>query len=63
MSTPFLQWMNLTQFAILQILREVLKEASRQGKTIEQYLADAEKQTGLNRDKADELLAKLTDKE
>lgn len=56
-------WLQFIQYSAIQLLRELLREASRSGKTIEQLLSEAEKQTGLNKDKADALLAKLREEE
>lgn len=57
---PTLDWLQLIQYSAIQVLRELLREASRSGKTVETLLQEAEKQTGLNKEKADALLALLT---
>lgn len=53
------QWLGLIQYIALQMLREVLREASRSGKTIEQLLSEAEERTNVNEDMANQILAKL----
>jgi hypothetical protein len=58
-----LEWLQFIQYSALQVIRELLREASRSGKSIEQLLTEAEAQTTINREKADALLALLKAKE
>lgn len=57
---PTIDWLQFIQYSAIQVLRELLREASRSGKTVETLLQEAEKQTGVNKEKADALLALLT---
>ena len=57
-----LEWLQFIQYGALQIVRELMKEASRSGKTIEQHLIEAERETTINREKADALLELLRSK-
>lgn len=57
-----LEWLQFIQYGALQIVRELMKEASRSGKTIEQLLVEAERETTINREKADALLELLRSK-
>jgi hypothetical protein len=57
------EWLQFIQYSALQVIRELLREASRSGKTIEQLLSEAEAQTNLNREKADALMALLKSQE
>lgn len=54
-----LDWLQFIQYSALQIVKELLLEAQRSGKTVEQLVNEAEQKTGLNKEKADALLAKL----
>lgn len=56
---PTIDWLQFIQYSAIQVLRELLREASRSGKTVETLLQEAEKQTGLNKETADALLALL----
>lgn len=58
-----LEWLQFIQYSALQVIRELLREASRSGKSIEQLLTEAEAQTTINRKKADALLELLKAKE
>ena len=51
--------LNLVTWSALQLVREILREASRSGKTIEQLLDEAEKQTELNNDLIESLRDRL----
>ena len=57
------EWLQFIQYSALQVIRELLREASRSGKSVEQLLTEAEAQTTINREKADALLALLKAKE
>jgi len=57
-----LEWLQFIQYGALQIVRELMREASRSGKTIEQLLVEAERETTINREKADALLELLRSK-
>ena len=57
-----LEWLQFIQYGALQIVRELMKEASRSGKSIEQLLVEAERETTINREKADALLELLRSK-
>jgi len=50
--------LNLVTWSALQLVREILRESSRSGKSIEQLLDEAEKQTQLN----DDLIESLRDR-
>jgi hypothetical protein len=52
--------LNLVTWSTLQLVREILREASRSGKSIEQLLDEAEKQTELNDALITSLKAKLS---
>lgn len=54
-----LDWLQFIQYSALQIVKELILEAKRSGKTVEQLVNEAEQKTGLNKEKADALLAKL----
>lgn len=54
-----LDWLQFIQYSALQIVKELLLEAQRSGKTVEQLVNEAEQKTGLNKEKADALLEKL----
>lgn len=54
-----LDWLQFIQYSALQIVKELLLEAQRSGKTVEQLVDEAEQKTGLNKEKADALLEKL----
>lgn len=54
-----LDWLQFIQYSALQIVKELILEAQRSGKTVEQLVNEAEQKTGLNKEKADALLAKL----
>jgi hypothetical protein len=54
-----LDWLQFIQYSPLQIVKELILEAQRSGKTVEQLVNEAEQKTGLNKEKADALLAKL----
>lgn len=51
--------LNLVTWSALQLVREILREASRSGKSIEQLLDEAEKQTELNNDLIESLRDRL----
>jgi hypothetical protein len=51
--------LNLVTWSSLQLVREILREASRSGKSIEQLLDEAEKQTELNNDLIESLRDRL----
>lgn len=51
--------LNLVTWSALQLVREILREASRSGKSIEQLLDEAEKQTQLNNDLIESLRDRL----
>jgi len=54
--TELLQFL---QFTALQILREWLREAARNGKTIQELLDEADQQTEINQELAEQIIAKL----
>lgn len=54
------EWLQFIQYSAIQLLRELLREASRSGKPIAQLLDEAEKQTTLNEQRAKEIIAKFT---
>ena len=54
-----LDWLQFIQYSALQIVKELILEAKRSGKTVEQLVNEAEQKTGLNKEKADALLAKM----
>lgn len=54
-----LDWLQFIQYSALQIVKELILEAKRSGKTVEQLVNEAEQKTGLNKEKADALLVKL----
>jgi len=51
--------LNLITWASLQLVREIMREASRSGKTVDQLLTEAEEQTNLNETLIASLRAKL----
>lgn len=54
------EWLQFIQYSAIQLLRELLREASRSGKPIAQLLDEAEKQTAINEERAKEIIAKFT---
>lgn len=56
------EWLQFIQYSAIQLLRELLREASRSGKPIAQLLDDAEKQTTLNEQRAKEIIEKFSKK-
>lgn len=53
------EFLNLITWSALQLVREIMREASRSGKTIEQLLLEAEEQTQFNASLVASLKAKL----
>jgi len=51
--------LNLITWMALQLTREILREASRSGKTVEQLLTEAEEQTKANKASIAALKARL----
>lgn len=58
-STGITEFLNLITWSALQLVREIMREASRSGKTIEQLITDAEAQTKVNAALVANLKAKL----
>lgn len=53
------EWLQLITWSALQFLKEIMREAARSGKSIEELLASAEEQTALNDQAARDLIARL----
>lgn len=53
------QWIQFITWSSLQLLKELLKEAARTGKSVEELIASAEAQTNLNDTTIQELLKRL----
>lgn len=53
------QWIQFITWSSLQLLKELLKEAARTGKSVEELIASAEEQTNLNDTTIQELLKRL----
>jgi urease gamma subunit len=51
--------LNLVTWSALQLVREILREAARSGKSVEELLAEAEQQTELNNDLIESLRDRL----
>lgn len=52
-------FLNLITWSALELLRQILAESARSGKSVEELLDSAQAQTGINREIAASLLAKL----
>lgn len=52
-------WLQLITWSALQFLKEIVREAARSGKSVEELLASAEAQTALNDQAARDLIARL----
>jgi len=52
-------WLQLITWSALQLLREIVREAARSGKSIEELLSEAEARTALNDQTAKDLIARL----
>lgn len=59
MNTITTEILNLITWMALQLTREILREASRSGKTVEQLLTEAEEQTKANKASIAALKARL----
>ncbi len=59
MNTITTEILNLITWMALQLTREILREASRSGKTVEQLLTEAEEQTRANKTSIAVLKARL----
>ena len=59
MNTITTEILNLITWMALQLTREILREASRSGKSVEQLLAEAEEQTRANKTSIAVLKARL----
>lgn len=59
MNTITTEILNLITWMALQLTREILREASRSGKSVEQLLTEAEEQTKANKASIAALKARL----
>jgi urease gamma subunit len=53
------EFLNLITWSALQLVREILRESARSGKSVEELLAEAENQTSINASIVASLKAKL----
>lgn len=52
-------WLQLITWSALQFLKEIVREAARSGKSVEELISEAEARTALNDQTASELIARL----
>lgn len=52
-------WLQLITWSALQFLKEIVREAARSGKSVEELISEAEARTALNDQAASELIARL----